>query len=338
MEGHNRLIHLTPRFNTRRVLPHGLRTRRLTRHGFQSNTWGLRRSLDSSPNFPVYKQEAPGMVRESLGAVNTTPSPTAGSSGSKADDATSGGGTGSKLLDHDCKDLQRGLHCVADNVQRLSKRVDFLSDRLKDYIGVVAELPADTDWVKRLEKIHTAEMANLEMRYRLEADAMAKDRAADKRRLDRLELDLEFATMKGNMAAQELAEVRLGGNRRVKGATGAVPTEDADQITRSAFLSLRESVLDFTNSSAIQLGPLPEFSSGIETFSPPHIWNSVNTHQRRRRVMAQLFYLLFRRILRPGLRVFGVQAFIKNSKHHAISIAEAHLRALERELEARRAC
>jgi hypothetical protein len=50
--------------------------------------------------------------------------------------------------------------------------------------------------------------------------------------------------------------------------------------------------------------------------------------------MATIFNLFFRRILRPGLRVFGLQAFLK-SDEHSISASEAHLRALEKELEAR---
>jgi hypothetical protein len=49
--------------------------------------------------------------------------------------------------------------------------------------------------------------------------------------------------------------------------------------------------------------------------------------------MAKIFHLLFRRILRPGLRTFGVQAFIKSGEHASISASEAYLRALERELE-----
>jgi hypothetical protein len=65
----------------------------------------------------------------------------------------------------------------------------------------------------------------------------------------------------------------------------------------------------------------------------PQSWNRASTHQRRRRVMAKIFHLLFRRILRPGLRTFGVQAFIKSGEHSSISASEAYLRALERELE-----
>ena len=235
-------------------------------------------------------------------------------------------------MDHNFKVLRQDSHLVADGVRRLAKTVDKLTDRLDELVG----RPADTDLIKRMERIHTAEMANLEMKYRLEADALVKDRAADKRRLDRLETDLQFAAMKAAMAAQELEEARHGGYRRIRNDGNPEDSEDPDVVIRSLYLALRESVVDFINSSVIQLGPLPDNLRGIEIFCPPHFWNAANAHQRRRRVMAQVFYLLFRRILRPGLRVFGVQAFIKSSKHHAISIAEAHLRALERELEARR--
>ena len=51
--------------------------------------------------------------------------------------------------------------------------------------------------------------------------------------------------------------------------------------------------------------------------------------------MGKIFHLLYRHILRPGLRIFGLQAFIKSGENQWISGVEAQLRALERDMEAK---
>jgi hypothetical protein len=111
--------------------------------------------------------------------------------------------------------------------------------------------------------------------------------------------------------------------------------EKAEEAITAAFLSLRNSMLDFAASSAIQQGRLPDTTGVTDSLFHAQTWNCASPRQRRYRVMAKIFHLLFRRILRPGLRLFGVQVFLRSDEHQSISASEAHLRALEKDLEAR---
>jgi hypothetical protein len=238
-------------------------------------------------------------------------------------------------IHHNFSVLRLEFHGVGDSVRRLAKTVENISDRLTKQMDKSLERPVDNGVLKRMERVHATEKANLETKYRLEAERLLKDNAASKEQLEDMELDLQLATMNAEAATKELIETQMIMEAYAKGFNEAQTVEDPDTVVKAAFLSLRASILAFCRSSSLQLGPLSSSVDNVGSFCNPDVWNRASAHQRRRRVMAQVFYLLFRRILRPGLRVFAIQAFIKSSEHHAISTAEVHLRALERELEAR---
>ncbi|KAH6612948.1 hypothetical protein B0J18DRAFT_71295 [Chaetomium sp. MPI-SDFR-AT-0129] len=110
-----------------------------------------------------------------------------------------------------------------------------------------------------------------------------------------------------------------------------VSSREGKQAVTLAFQKLRTTILKFAGSSAVQLGPLPPNLVDVDNLLQPQEWNRASAGQRRYRIMAKIFQLLYRRIFRPGLRIFGVQAFLRSG----ISASEAYLRALEKDLEAK---
>lgn len=192
----------------------------------------------------------------------------------------------------------------------------------------------------------------------LEISKLQREREADQKRLKELGSELVIANMQINRSVQQLAEAKLALEEQKKQQEKRTP-QRSDQLTLkqpphnrgvatmpssvlatsregkqaviTAFQKLRTTILKFAGSSAVQLSPLPANLVDVDNLLQPQEWNRASAEQRRYRIMAKIFQLLFRRIFRPGLRIFGVQAFLRSG----ISASEAHLRALEKDLEAK---
>lgn len=313
MDAQRHLTNLSPYFLPREPNPGGFQTRRLIRHGFLSNRWGLGHyrppltsplSSQNSSEMPRGKFTAPKGLRTDARPVDEIES----------------------RLDRNFGVLRLELHSIADNVRRLGKAVEKLSSQLSEGGGRIPDRLFGGMMVERMEEAHEAEKANLETKYRVDNEKLQAQ-------LKKVELDLQFATMRASVTTAELNEARLEKNTYTNHVHGVRGSEDSDKVLREAFLALRQSVQAFARGSGLHLGSLPETSNTADTLFDPPACNRANAHQRRLRVMAKVFHLLFRRILRPSLRIFGVHTFLISDAHRAISASEAQLRSLEKELE-----
>jgi hypothetical protein len=225
-------------------------------------------------------------------------------------------------LDHSFGDLQREVKGVGEGVHRLEKAAEKISRQFTQGVQKLEQHTA-SGIPERMEKIHNAEKENLRREHRAEVESLQREWALDKKRLEEKEKDLRIANIQAQMAARDLSEARQRNEAQVKEDEEAKTPEDHDRAIKALFLALRESVLQFAKSSAIQLGPLPDTPVDAGSWFHPHYWNRASARQRRLRVAAKVFHLLFRRILRPTLRLFGVQSFLRSTEHHSISAAEA---------------
>lgn len=323
MEGQNQLIKLTPYFPPKPA-PGGFHTRRLTRHGFLSNRWGLHQHRAPTLSSMVDKS-LPEMLqgRTYLSAASSWTEPVMPA---KEVEMT---------LDHNFRVIQRDFHGVGEGIQRLEKTADRISKQVAHGLETLLSQQADRGLrvTEHMEREHDAHRARLQLEHRREIDNLQKESKLDKERLRELAKELEISNLQAQIAAQELAEAhRIIDAQSEAGTIGE--QEHPGLVVQTAFLRLRDSVVGFAGSSAIQLGDLPTSPMAADSLFHPQSWSRTSNHQRRHRVMAKVFQILFRRILRPGLRIFGVQAFIKSGERSSISASEAYLRALERELEA----
>ncbi|KAK4233237.1 hypothetical protein C8A03DRAFT_48153 [Achaetomium macrosporum] len=238
-------------------------------------------------------------------------------------------------LDRDLRALQVGLQGVTDSIRQLEKTAGTVSEHFTVGINRLVDIQQpDTETSKRVEKILEALKANSEHVHCLELESLVRERELDKERLERMETELHAANLQVQLLAEELSQAQLKMAAQFGQMDEVKEAVDPDKAIKAAFLGLREAILDVASSSALHLGQLPDTPVPVDSLFHPRIWNRASVSQRRRRVMATVFHLLFRRILRPGLRIFALQAFLK-SDEHSISASEAHLRALEKELEAR---
>jgi hypothetical protein len=235
-------------------------------------------------------------------------------------------------LDHNFGVLQREVKDVREGIQRLEKAADNISRQLTQGIQRLEQY-AVPGIPEHVEKVHNEEMENLRREHRNEVELLQRERALDRGQLEEMARSLRIANIQAQLAARDLSEAIQKIDAQGKEEEKTEHSEDHDRAIKVLFLDLRESVLHFAKSSAIQLGPLPDIPGEAGSWFHPQSWNRASARQRRLRVVARVFHLLFRRILRPALRLFGVQSFLRSSEHHSISAAEAQLRALERDLE-----
>jgi hypothetical protein len=237
-------------------------------------------------------------------------------------------------LNHNFQTLRRDVHDVGDSVHRVERTAEKISKQLSESDEAKASQgQKDAALAERLEQILDTQNAKLHQEYTTELEKLRNQNKLDTDRLRQLEKDYGVACLQSQILAKELAETQNMMETRSERSDTVMELDD-QEVVMGAFYKLRDSVLEFARGSAIHTGHLSDASQTEESLFEPEAWNRVSAHQRKQRVMAKIFHLLFRRILRPGLRVFGVQAFLRNEEHHAISASEAQLRALERDLEA----
>ncbi|KAH6631394.1 hypothetical protein F5144DRAFT_490618 [Chaetomium tenue] len=325
MEGQPKhpLIHLSPYFNPASA-SRGYHGRRLTRHGFLNNLWGLQEYRKPTPpsNFmdhlrkmPRAKPDAQPTPQHGLGVPDGVPA--------HLIQAT---------LDRNLGAFHREFQDVGRGIQRLEKTAEEISNEIVQGLDKFFKRLAPPESGKQQgEEVERAKNVNLQREHQLEIEDLQKKRELDKKRLEEMEKDLEAASVREQVVAADLARVQSMMDGKLKQLE---EQENTQKDITAAFLSLRETILAFAGSTAIQLGPLPNTLVARDNLFRPRSWNHSSRSQRKYRVMAKIFQLLFQRILRPGLRIFGVQVFLENDGNSPISDAEVHLRSLEEELEA----
>ncbi|GAB1318561.1 Ribosomal RNA large subunit methyltransferase H [Madurella fahalii] len=329
MERH--ITNLAP-FLPREPIPLGLQSRRVTRHGFLSNRWGVRKPASASrPS--ASKQTYPKVLRGWSGL----PLARKRRSAETVVDSTAALEPQSKP-DDNYGDLRDELHSLWNSVRRLADKMDELPDRVAVSLDQSLERQVNSRVAEcsHMEKIHELEKARLKLEHRIQVDDLIKDIAANMERLQQLERELETANTQVQFAAGGGGEFTKARGKKDAQATPISEytiLKNQEKAIKTAFKTLRTSILDFSMSFAVQLGPLPDAPRKWNRFCSTNIWNRASTRQRSCRIMAKIFQLLFRRILRPGLRAFGLQAFLRSEEHHEISGPETRLRALEKELE-----
>lgn len=326
------MTNLSPFLSAESPTPLGFQSRRVIRHGFLSNRWGAHKSASASPaSASSSRQACPKVLRGWSGlplprkrqpveiVIDTTP----------VQEIQSGLG--------DNNELRGDLYRLWRSVGGLANKLDELPGQVAVSIDQFLERHVNNSRVtdhSHMKKAHELEKARLKLEHRIQVDNLVKNMAADMERLQRLEQELEAANMRAETAAGELARTREEMDAQARLIRENPVSTTRGKVIETAFQTLRASILEFSMSSAVQLGPLPDASGKANSFCHPDIWNRASTRQRSCRVMAKIFQLLFRRILRPGLRAFGLQAFLRSEERHEVSGPETRLRALEKELEA----
>ncbi|KAL2167099.1 hypothetical protein VTG60DRAFT_1690 [Thermothelomyces hinnuleus] len=228
--------------------------------------------------------------------------------------------------------LRDEIRTVDRSIQQLGKDISNqfaqgLERLLESRLG-----PACAERAIREENEHRK---NLQLEHQLEIDNLKREGELARQKLKEAEKDLEIANMQTQAAISDLVRLQRIMDAQPNRVENDGKREHAEKIIMTEFLRLRSSIRDLAESPLLQLGRLSGTTAawGDSLFSP-QAWNRASTRQRQYRVMTAVFQLLFRRILRPGLRMFGVQVFLRSKEHQTISASEAHLRSLERELEA----
>ena len=257
---------------------------------------------------------------------------------------------------------------VSEMSARLGRHLDTFSERQPVQAEVV-----ETEALKNANPIAGDARKNPEQQSiqattsatQEELAALKKARAEDQLRLEQLEVDLELARKRAILARFEIERMRgdprrnklpnifssnlptSGSQKRVPVGTilqtGQNPTttqrvskpkSSSRPLIRSAFLNLRQALDEFSTSSALQLGPLPSTSAGLDSsqaLCPPDVWNSLSAQQRSQRVMAKIFEILWDDILRPDLFSFGLEGVkLTNDSDKTVSQPEKQLRTLEK--------
>jgi hypothetical protein len=235
-------------------------------------------------------------------------------------------------LDRNLGALHREFQDVGQGMQRLEKTAENISNELARGIDKFFKRLAPWEFGEQhREDIERAQNASLLREIQLEVEDLRKKRKINTKLLEEMKKELEVANMRAQIAVTDFARVQSMMDGKLKQIE---EHENAQKDITASFRGLRETILAFAGSTAVQLGPLPGTLASADNLFCPHSWNHASSSQRKYRVMAKIFQLLFKRILRPGQRIFGVQMFLENDGNPSISDAEAHLRALEEELEA----
>ncbi|KAL2192899.1 hypothetical protein P885DRAFT_46684 [Corynascus similis CBS 632.67] len=303
---------LSPYFRPARG-PLGLQTRRLTRHHFLSSHWGLGRHYASTKTavLPKMSQSRPVLFARYQEAY-----------GVEIREAWS-------TLDCKFGVLQSEIQSVDQSIQQLAK---VFSGQIARGIEKLRGTRADVRLTERSRKVESEQRLVLQRVHEIEIDKLRMDGEMIRQRLKEAEKDLRIANMQvacywGSRQLQHVLDADP------KTANNVEKQENVEEASITGFLQLRTSIRNLAESSIIQLRPLPDTTEVGKSLLYPKSWNRVGARQRQYRLMATVFHLIFRRILRPGLRMFGVQDFLRNKEHHIISASEAQLRSLEKELE-----
>ncbi|KAL2173767.1 uncharacterized protein P884DRAFT_210930 [Thermothelomyces heterothallicus CBS 202.75] len=319
MEGQkeHRQIRLSPYFRPAPE-PRGFHARRLTRHHFLSNRWGL--GQHRAPGPPAFLPEMP-QARSGLRPIFQ------GTQAAQTREIIQ------STLDSGFGILRDEIRTVDRSIQQLGKDISNqfaqgLERLLESRLG-----PACAERVGREENEHRK---NLQLEHQLEIDNLKREGELARQKLKEAEKDLEIANMQTQAAIGDLVRLQRIMDAQPNRAENDGKREYVEKNIMTEFLRLRSSVRDLAESPLLQLGRLSDTTAagGDRLLFSPQAWNRASTRQRQYRVMTAVFQLLFRRILRPGLRMFGVQVFLRSKEHQTISASEAHLRSLERELEA----
>lgn len=367
MEGLNSdITKLTP-FCPPEPVPLGFQTRRMLRHGFLSNRWGLQESRcipGSSMTRTTYCPSGP-RPRRSGSSSGSSVSRHLDLRSVEPDVASALAHEIQSHLDDNYRHVRAELQHLWSSVRALGDKVDDLPKRLAACVDQLLEQhvgarAADHSLVKR---IHELEKHQLISKHDLEVGELHRRMDADMERLRQLEAELESANARVQTAANDLAQAWAELGRQQAGllvaressttavsSSGTASSEktarpkeedrDRDAAIKKAFLQLRASILAFSQSSAVQLGRLPDAAPDLEEnagdgdssfFCPRGAWNRASARQRSLRVMAKIFQLLFRRILRPRLRAFVARGDGRGREMGGSP--ETRLRALEKEME-----
>ncbi|KAK4244579.1 hypothetical protein C7999DRAFT_43770 [Corynascus novoguineensis] len=304
-------IRLSPYFRPARG-PLGLQTRRLTRHHFLSSRWGLGRHHVSTKTavLPEMSQSRPGLPARYQEAHEA-----------EIREVWS-------TLDYNFGVLQSEIKSVDQSILQLAK---VFSGQIARGLEKLLETRAGVRLTERLRKVESEQRHVLQRVHELEMDKVRADREMIRQRLKETEKDSKIANMQA--AIGDLVQLQHTLDAHPKTTNNIEKQGNVEEAIITGFLQLRTSIRNLAESPIIQLRPLAGTTEVGDSLLYPQTWNRVGARQRQYRVMATIFHLLFRRILRPGLRMFGVQIFLRSKEHQTISASEAQLRSLERELE-----
>ncbi|KAK4142579.1 uncharacterized protein C8A04DRAFT_38223 [Dichotomopilus funicola] len=351
----------SPFYNPSPAIPPGLPRSKLQRHRFLSNRWGnelyeaARPSAGQLPQRPQFRSQR----TEKKVAI---PKPLSRRSADETTNRTGQSPQSGKQGDPEwweglvkTRESRRGRDDAQTKAPREKLRVlPKFTDLLKTALPGTDEAGNAEVVTPSGEPPGLGSFTSQQQQY-LEISKLQREREADQKRLKELQSELVISNMQIDRSVQQLAEAKLAleeeQQKRMPQKTNQpsleqpprgravatmpsgvlVNSREGKQAVTLAFQKLRTTILKFAGSSAVQLGPLPPNLVDVDNLLQPQEWNRANAGQRRYRIMAKIFQLLYRRIFRPGLRIFGVQAFLRSG----ISASEAYLRALEKDLEAK---
>ena len=336
MDSQHQLIKLAP-YYAPTPTPSWQKTRRLYRHGFLSNRWGLQRHH--------FARTSSMLTHQTFIPFNETLSILPSHREELVMSHAASGRDMRLALNPDINLLRYDIHSVAQSVHNLSASVNDMSRNIAKGFDELETLLRDHGITgkqfDRMQDFHSREKADLEVKLLQLLNGLQKEKEEHGAKVDGLGSDLTIANLNVAAADQSLAELKrdlVSETHRADYWKKWYPTqldgsENPDAVITEAFLDLRGAILEFCRNPTLQLRTLSGIEAGV--FCEPATWNQANIHQKRRRVMGKIFHLLYRHILRPGLRIFGLQAFIKSGENQWISGVEAQLRALERDMEAK---
>jgi hypothetical protein len=334
MEGVQTPIKLTPYF--RLDVPWGTSGRRLTRHNFLNNRWGLQNYHSPLP-MPVSHGGGLGSgVPSDLQA--TIQKAVSSATVLSAEAAQSVVSQNFQVLRNDVQDVRSRMRRVEIAADGLARQLDVI---IKQTAGLsTRRMSALAEEEKeKLQQAHLQDLKQWEAAHekqRVEYEHLVAEHEKLVKKLQSRERDMAVVLEHSRIDGLELekAQKKIEDliRQRESAAADFVGLPDERSLC-SAFRNLRDLVSGFAQEVADRSGPLPKDLEVADSLFDPVHWNRAVKHQRMYRVMAMIFHVLFRRILRPSLRAFGVQTFLRTEEHHTISAAEATLRALERDLE-----
>ncbi|KAK3991111.1 hypothetical protein QBC44DRAFT_237847, partial [Cladorrhinum sp. PSN332] len=334
---------LSPYLTTQfRGFPLTYQTRRVTRHSFLCEHWGLTPGTLGRHDPPIRKSafaiRKPGFFSSATSQwepyTNTTPG-----SGITRPGAPIKVPVGAVIaglepkFHHNFRVLQTETHTLKEKVEHLTNAIRDISSRLEQQ-----EIPKEDspDGTGNKEPVSKARDPATQLRHQAtvrraaqELEALKQQRAEEQLRVEQLEVGLELAKMRARSAALEAERTRNAEDDLRSRTPELLKPPEPETKIRTPFLALRKTLSDFSTSSSLQLVPL---SSGSEAFCTPDIWNSLTSQQRSHRVLAKMFEILWRDLLRPDVLSFGLDGIKLAHEDRTVSQPEKHLRTLEKEL------
>lgn len=313
----HRQIRLSPYFHPAPGL-RNFQTRRLTRHHFLSNRWGLgQQHAYGSPVFlpndlpqaksgmcPIFQRAQVAQTRE---VIRST-------------------------INCSLGELRDEIRTVDRKIEKLGKDI---SSQFAKGLERLLESRLDPACSEQVSRGKDEQSKVLQLEHQLEIDNLKREGELARQKLKEAEKDLEIANMQTQAAISDLVRLQRIIETQPNPTGGGGSREHPERVVVATFLRLRSSIRDLAESPLLHLDRLPDtMKVGGDSLFRLQAWNRASPRQRQYRIMTTVFQLLFRRILRPGLRMFGVQVFLRRKGHQTISASEAHLRSLEKELEA----